>query len=265
MNTNKKRRTSFSKALRSLLLKPNERKDVESFTHILNDKTDFETVETFKSIRTNLMFSMPKTEEGKVIVVTSSTPGEGKTTTSINLAITFAQTGAKVVLIDCDLRKSRIHRYLNLHKTDGVSNVLCGFTTLENAVRRNVRENLDVIPAGEIPPNPTELIAAAEFEHMIDELKKQYDYVFIDTPPVTVVTDAAVAMRVCTGAVIVVRQDVTTYDLLDVTMSDIRLTGAKILGLITIGAREKGKGYGYYRHKGYHYKYNYSYADKESK
>ena len=88
--------------------------DIDSRKRILNDETDFDTVETYKSIRTNIMFSMPKTDEGKVIVITSSAPGEGKTTTSINLALTFAQMGASVLLVYCDLRKSRIHRYLDL-------------------------------------------------------------------------------------------------------------------------------------------------------
>ena len=96
----------------------------ESLRRIINDETDFETVETYKSIRTNIMFSMAKSEQGKVIVITSSMPNEGKTTTSINLAITFAQMGAKVLLIDCDLRKARVHRYLDIERGKGLTNVL---------------------------------------------------------------------------------------------------------------------------------------------
>lgn len=134
---------------------------------ILNEKSDFNVVETYKSIRTNIMFSMPRTEKGKVIVDISSIQGEGKTTTTINLTLTFAPAGGKVLLVDCDLRKSRIHRYLQLEHKNGLSNVLCGFTTLDKAIKKNVRENLECLLAGEIPPNPAELIEANEFENMV--------------------------------------------------------------------------------------------------
>ena len=127
-------------------------------SRILTEQTDFTTVETYKSIRTSVLFSVPKSDTGKVIVVTSSAPNEGKTTTVINLAITFAQMGAKVVLLDCDLRKARVHKYLGLERMDGISNVLCGFVDLEKAIKRSVRENLDCITAGAIPPNPAGII-----------------------------------------------------------------------------------------------------------
>ena len=107
--------------------KHNRVKNYEKTEHILDESSSFDTVETYKSIRTNIMFSIPKSEQAKVIAITSSVPGEGKSTTSINLAITFAQMGARVLLMDCDLRKARIHRYLELERQDGVTNVLCGF------------------------------------------------------------------------------------------------------------------------------------------
>lgn len=230
---------------------------------ILNEDSDFTVVETYKSMRTNIMFSMTKKDHGRAIVVTSSTPGEGKTTTAINMAITFAQTGARVMLVDCDLRKSRVHRYLELEKKDGVSNVLCGFTTLDKAIKKNVRDNLDVLTAGEIPPNPAELLESEEFGKLIDELKQRYDYIFVDTPPVTVVTDAAVAMKVCSGAIVVVRKDVTTFELLDQTMETLQNTGKKIIGAVMIGGEGNTKKYGYYK-KGYKYGYKYGYKNDYS-
>ena len=238
--------------------------------HVLNDKSSFDTVETYKAIRTNVMFSMPKTEKGKVIVITSAAPGEGKTTTSINLAITFAQMGAKVMLMDCDLRKSRVHRYLELDRKNGVTNVLCGFSPLDQAIKRDVRENLDVLPAGEIPPNPAELMETEEFRKLIYTLQERYDYIFIDTPPITVVTDAAVAMKHSMGAVVVIRNNVTTFDMMDAAMERIRTTGVKILGAIVLGTEEKSKKYGYYKNKkygyryGYNYTYDYKYEDNET-
>ncbi len=238
---------------------------------VLSDKTPFDTIETYKSMRTNIMFSMPKTDRGKVIVITSASPGEGKTTTSINLAITFAQTGAKVLLIDCDLRKARVHRYLNLKRKSGVSNVLCGFTDFDRAVKKNIRQNLDCLTSGEIPPNPAELLETGEFSNLLERVKDEYDYIFIDTPPLTVVTDAVIVMRYCTGAVVVARQNVTTYDLLDTAMTNIRKTGVKILGFAVLDSNEKAKRYRYYRSRkygyryggkyGYKYKYDYKYGD----
>lgn len=236
---------------------------LESMNRILNENSDFAVVEKYKTMRTNIMFSLTKKDHGRAIVVTSSTPGEGKTTTTINLAITFAQTGAKVLLVDCDLRKSRIHRYLNVDKKDGVSNVLCGFITLDKAIKKNVRDNLDCITAGEIPPNPAELLESDEFGKMIDELKERYDYIFVDTPPVTVVTDAAVALKQCSAAIIVVRRDVTTFDLLDQTMENLQNTGKKIIGAVMVGGEDSIKKYGYYK-KGYKYGYKYGYKNDYS-
>ncbi len=228
--------------------------------HILHDNSDFDTIETYKTIRTNIMFSMPKTELGKVVVITSASPGDGKTTSTINLAITFAQTGARVLLIDCDLRKSRVHRYLKLGRKDGITNVLCGFSEFEKSVKKNVRDNLDVLTAGEIPPNPSELLESEEFEKLLDEVREKYDYIFIDTPPMTVVTDAAIVMKNSTGVVVVVRQNVTTYDLMDITMDHVRMTGIKILGVIMLGCEDKRKKYSYYKSGKYGYKYKYRYG-----
>lgn len=239
----------------------------ETMQRILNKDSDFNVVEKYKAMRTNIMFSLTKKDHGRAIVITSSTPGEGKTTTVINLAITFAQTGAKVILVDCDLRKSRIHRYLNIDKKDGVSNILCGFTTLDKAIKKNVRDNLDCLTAGENPPNPAELLESEEFGNMIEQLKQRYDYIFVDTPPVTVVTDAAVALKKCSAAIVIVRRDVTTFELMDETMENLLNTGKKIIGAIMIGGDEVNKKYGYYNKGGkygykYGYKNDYSYSYK---
>ncbi len=225
---------------------------------IIDENTSFETVETYKTIRTNIMFSMPKSKSGKVIVVTGSMPSEGKTTTAINLAITFAQMGAKVLLADCDLRKPRIHRYLGIEKEDGVSNILCGFCDAQSAIKKDVRENLDCLTSGGTPPNPAELLESDEFTELLAQLKESYDYIFIDTPPTTVVTDAAIIFAQCSGVVVVIRQNITSFDLLDVTMDTISKANAKALGFVVLGTDEKrGKYYGKGKY-GYRYKYSYS-------
>ena len=230
---------------------------------IIDETTDFDTVETYKTIRTNIMFSVPKHENGNVIVVTSASPGEGKTTTSINLALMFAQMGVKVLLVDCDLRKPRIHRYMGLKRGAGVSNVICGYTQAEDVINRKVKENLDVITAGDIPPNPAELFENQSFADMIERLQEEYEYIFVDTPPMTVVTDAVVVMKHCTGAILVARQGVTITDLFSAAVEEAKRADVKILGAIFHDSKEKqSKHYYYQRGKyGYKYKYNYRYED----
>ena len=236
-----------------------ERMDIN---RVLTDQTDFNTIETYKSIRTNIMFSIPKTEKGKIIIVTSSAPNEGKTTTSINLAITFAQMGAKVIVVDCDLRKARVHKYLGLERLDGVSNVLCGFTELDKAIKYSVRENLDCLTAGAIPPNPAELMETDAFSDMLATLQERYDYIFIDTPPVTVVTDAVIAMKYSTGVVVVVRENYSIYDMLDETMETLQKADAKLLGIIMVDCDERTRNYKYYKRGRYGYLYKYRYGYK---
>ena len=232
-------------------------------SRILTKDSYFNTVETYKSIRTSVMFSMPQSDKGKVIVVSSATPGEGKSTTNINLAITFAQTGARVIVIDCDLRKARVHKYLEIERGDGLSNVLCGFVRLENAIQKNVRENLDCLTAGAISPNPAELLETEQFAALLDTLREEYDYIFIDTPPITVVTDAVIVMKHCTGVVLVIRENVTRYDALDETVETIQKVGAKILGAIMVDSEERSRAYSYYRHN-YRAKVSYYGDDKEA-
>lgn len=238
-----------------LNIKFNDTNKNATVERILSENSDFNTVETFKSIRTNIRFSLPKSEGGKVICVTSSAPGEGKTTTVINLAITHAQMGAKVLLVDCDLRKSTVHKYLQIKRHEGVTDILCGFTDFDSAVRKNVRPNLDILTAGEVPPNPAELLETDTYTELIEQLKTKYDYIFIDTPPTTIVTDAILVTRHCTGTVVVVKENITTFDLLDETMSTLKKASAKVIGVIMLGVNQKGKKYGYYKNrKNYEYK-----------
>ena len=241
--------------------------DTEQIEHILNENSDFNTVETYKSIRTNIMLSMPKTDEGRVILVTSASPGEGKTTTSINIASTFAEMGAKTILLDCDLRKPRVHRYLKLHRNNGISNIICGYSSLEDSIKRNVRPNLDVVTAGDIPPNPVELILTKQFSEILDTLRKQYDYIILDTPPVSVVTDAAIMSGQSDGVIIVAREEISTHALLKIAVSELRKVNASIFGAIVHDCDEKRTKYYYHRLGNYKYdikNYNYRYGDEPS-
>lgn len=231
--------------------------------YIINDETGFNALESYKAARTNIMFSLPKSDKGKVILVSSSEPAEGKTTATINLAYTFACTEAKVIVVDCDLRKPRIHRYLKINKDIGISNILCGFSTIDEAIQKNVMGDLDCIPAGEIPMNSTELLMSDEMSNLLDELSEKYDYVFIDTPPIMSVTDAMIIAPKCSGLILVVRQGVSTYDMMDKTIDVIKRSNAKILGFImNCDENMRNKySYKYSNYKGYLYGYRYEYSD----
>ncbi|MBR3941752.1 MAG: CpsD/CapB family tyrosine-protein kinase [Clostridia bacterium] len=234
---------------------------VSELDHILSEQTNFETAEAYKTIRTSIMFSLPKLQGGKVIGVTSAIPGEGKSTTVINMGITFAQMGAKVIIIDCDMRKPKMHRYLQIELGEGMSNVICGFSELKNVIRKNVRPGLDCITAGEIPPNAAEVLSSEAFTSIIEELKVTYDYILVDTPPVTVVTDASVISKRCAAMVLVVKNDYTTYDMVDEMLKRLHKVQAKIIGFIMTNSNSKHNRYGSYV-KRYKYKYGYKYGYK---
>ena len=174
--------------------------------------------------------------------------------------MTFAQVNAKVLLIDCDLRKPKIHRYLRIERKDGISNVLCGFTELKNAIKVGVKENLDVLTSGEVPPNPAELLQTKTFEDLLEELKTMYDYIIIDTPPMNIVTDAIFPIRHSTGTILLIRKDFTTYDMIEHALESIRRVDANIIGTIMIDNKENDN-IGVY--KKYRYKYGYKYRYKE--
>lgn len=215
---------------------------------------EFGMVEAYKSIRTNIMYSMPRTEGGKVIALTSSTASEGKTTTVINLALTFAQVNAKVLIIDCDLRKPKVHRYLRIERKDGLSNVLCGFSDLKDAIKVGVKENLDVLTSGEVPPNPAELLQTEAFEKVLEVLKKSYDYIIIDTPPINIVTDAIFPIKHSEGTILLTKKDYTTYDMVEQALEKIRRVDANVIGTIMIDNKENDN-ISVYRKSKYGYRY----------
>lgn len=249
---------------------------------ILNKKTTFVVQEAYRTARTNIIFSLAGTDVdgGKVLCVTSPNAGEGKTTTTLNLAITFAQIGSKVLLIDCDLRKPRIHQYLGVVKTDGLTTILSKQKEFEDVVYHNLRPGLDCITSGSIPPNPAELMASDAMKELVEKLKGIYDYILIDTPPVTVVTDAVALSRFVSGVMLVVREGYTNHESIEQALKLLRIANAKVLGFfvndidamsMNYGAYRSAYGrgyryskYGYGGKYGYGYGYSYSYSYGEN-
>lgn len=211
----------------------------------LNKNTPFSVREAYKITRTNLMFSTP--EEGcKVIAVTSAFPGEGKTTTCTNMALSFGEMGKRVLLIDCDLRKAQIHNIFGLDNQLGASNVLAGFAQVTEAIRILHDHQIHVITSGNVPPNPAELLASEKMHRVLEELKTAYDYIFIDTPPVNLVTDAVALSHSISGMVLVTRQGKSTHRDISQALDKLNFAKVKVLGMIMTGEKHKGGSYGKY-------------------
>ena len=243
-------------------------------SRVLNSESPFMVKETYKTLRTNIMFALPNNDEepgGKVIVFTSAVPGEGKTTVCLNTAITFAQTGAKVLLIDSDLRIPKLHKYFGIDGKSGFSDVLGGFVNVQSVITPVKEYNLDCIPGGQIPPNPAELLGSKTTENLLCELKKLYDYIIIDTPPITIVADALALSPLASGTVVIAREKYTPANAIREVLQSLKFANAKVLGIVNncanvaqMGYRSSGFGYKYlygYGYKRYQYKY-YSYERK---
>lgn len=232
-----------------------ETRDIEKDRkYILNDDTPFSTTEEYKALRTNIVFSLP--ENGcKVIGILSSNIAEGKSINCLNLAIAFAQTSAKVLIIDCDLRLPRCSRLLNIKATPGISNILAGMNTIEDGIQTISNYGIDALMSGDIPPNPSELLGSVRMGNLLEELKKTYDFIFVDLPPVGVVSDALAISKYLSGMVLVVRSGSTRRDEVTDMVSRLEFVECNILGLILNDVfSEGGK-----RKRGYRKSYSYNY------
>lgn len=227
--------------------------------HLLTEESPFAVQEAYKTLRTNLIFSVPG-EGCKRIVITSGMQGEAKSTTLVNLGIAFAQNESKVLLIDCDLRLPTDALKLNVAQTPGLSNVLVGMNTVEEAIH-HLPGGLDLMPAGDIPPNPTELLGSDAMRQLLDTLSKNYEYILLDTPPVCTVADATILSKFTSGVVIVVRQNIADREMVSAALQKLEFAESKILGFVFTGVEnEKEKSY---RKKG-NYGYGYGYASSTS-
>lgn len=207
--------------------------------------------EAFRVLRTNMQY-VEVDHEQKVFVLTSSVPGEGKSTTAVNLAVTLAQAGERVAMVECDLRRPLIAARLNLDGAVGTTSVLIGKIDAADAMQSYGDTGLDVLTCGPIPPNPSELLQSHAMEKLIDELRSRYDVVLLDAPPLLPVTDAALLATRADGAVVVVRHGKTTRDQLGHAVERLSSVGAKTLGVvINLTPAKKTGGYGY----GYGYGY----------
>lgn len=213
---------------------------------ILNKNTSFAVQEAYKQLRTNIRFCI-RDQKCKKFCLTSGQASEGKSITLLNLAISIAQTGKRVLLIDADLRRPTIARLLVEKATPGLSEVLVGDVSVSEAVRTGIYPNLDIIFSGEKPPNPSEVLSSERMHELIETSAEYYDYILVDTPPVNVVTDACVVANLLDGVLLLVRESRSNKETVRQAISNLQLTGANILGYILNGVvSETSKHYGDY-------------------
>lgn len=222
---------------------------------IMDPGLKFRVEEAYKSIRTNIMLSVMK-KGCKIIVVSSSMANEGKTTTTTNLAISISQADQRVLLIDGDLRKPKVHHYFSIPNAPGLTNYLGASVNsrvaqkvdLFSIIHPTEYKNLCVITSGSIPPNPGEMLGSEPMADFLKEVSEHFDYIIIDTPPINVVSDALPVIRESDGVVMVVRANASTHPELQKALDALKFIDAKILGFVVNYESEKRSKYGYYKY-----------------
>lgn len=187
--------------------------------------------EQFRTIRTNITFSMSD-QDLKTILVTSSTPGEGKSTNAANIGVVFAQEGKRVLIVDADLRKPTLHHTFKVFNTVGLSSVLARREVFYNAIQETSVKGVSVIPSGPIPPNPAELLSSKTMEAFIIDVKKDYDIIIFDSPPLLAVADAQILSNKCDGTLLIVNSGNVEKEAVLKAKALLTAAQAKILGVV---------------------------------
>jgi polysaccharide biosynthesis transport protein len=225
-----------------------------------NKPTPSETVssivEAYRMLRTSVLLSTAGTPP-KTILITSSQPGEGKTTTAVNTAVSLSQLGSSILLIDADLRRPAVHKTFRIPGNRGIKNYLSSNTPIEDLIVDVGVPNLALLPCGPIPPNPAELISSERMKDLIRTLSEKYDHIIIDSPPLISVTDPVILSTLVDGAILVVHAGRSTRDLVRRARQELSGVGAKIFGVVLNNVDIKKEGYNDY----YYYRYNSRYGD----
>lgn len=188
-------------------------------------------IEQFRTIRTNIKFTMPD-EPLKTILITSSTPGEGKSTNAANIGVVFAQEDKRVLIIDADMRKPTLHHTFKTFNKVGLSNILARKSALHEAVQETFVIGLDVITSGPIPPNPAELLSSKVLDALLQHVKNDYDMIIIDSPPLLSVTDAQILANKCDGTIIILNTGVVDKRAVKKAKALLSASRTKILGVV---------------------------------
>ncbi len=241
-----------SKKQKSKLMFPADKKKT------LHKNLEFTATEQYKLIRANLDFMLHEDEKCPVIGVTSAMRGEGKSTTAINISYVLAERGSKVLLIDGDLRIPSVAKKMEIPSTPGLTDVLMNKEPMQlSDYQSSLLDNWFIIPSGDIPPNPSELLSSKRMEAVLKVLKEHFDYIILDLPPVNIVSDAVAVSGYITGMIVVVREEYTEKKELEHCFRQLKLSNVKVLGCVmnetksgsnSYGKYKKYKYYKYYRH-----------------
>jgi capsular exopolysaccharide synthesis family protein len=224
-----------------------EGQDIETF---IKKQPLSPTAECYRLIRTGLLLSSAE-HPPKTMLVTSMEAQDGKSTTTVNLARTLAQGGNSVLIVDCDLRRPRIHSLLGIDNSVGLSRFLAG-NCGPDIVFQVPEEDIFLVPSGPVPPDPAELLGSRKMKELIDQMQEQFDFVLLDSPPIQSVTDSLALSQFVAGTVLVVRAGKTTYEALDAGLKKLRAINSRILGFVLNGIREQDSGRHYYGYSSYY-------------
>jgi polysaccharide biosynthesis transport protein len=208
--------------------------------------------EAYRGIRTSILFSAADTAP-RAILVASAAPMEGKTVTASNLAITMVQAGNRVLIIDCDLRRPRLHRIFDVPRDRGISNILVGNCTIDEATVHAAIPRIDIIPSGPVPPNPSEMLGSQNMTHFMQTVRDRYDLIILDSPPITAVTDTVILSRLVDGVLLVIRAGETHREIIKNSINLLQAANARILGAILNGVEMGRDSYYYYQYYYYYY------------
>ena len=241
-------------------MKKNKSKNVGTATEIkktLHKNLEFTATEQYKLLRTNLSFTLPENQDCAIIGVTSSMRGEGKSTTAVNLSYVLAESGKKVLLIDGDLRIPSVAKKMDIESKPGLTDLLMGYETQQfGAFKSKLLNNWYILPSGDLPPNPSELLGSRRMESTLKLLAEKFDYIIIDLPPVNLVSDALAISSFITGMIVVIREDYTEKKELENCFRQLDLSNVNVLGCV-MNESKSGKGlYGKYKKRYKYYKYS---------
>lgn len=224
----------------------------------------FTATEQYKLLRTNLSFTLPEDVKCPIIGVTSSMRGEGKSTTAINLSFVLAESGKKVLLVDGDLRIPSIARKMGADNAIGLTTLLKSREAIPlNSLKSHIFDNWYILPAGELPPNPSELLGSSRMEKLLNALAENFDYIVIDLPPVNIVADPLAISKYLSGLLVVVREDYTEKKELQNCLRQLELSGSNVLGIVLNETDSSRSYYRRYRYRSYYKHYSSYYSEKK--
>lgn len=230
----------------------------------LHKNLEFTATEQYKLLRANLSFTLPENDGCNIIGVTSSMRGEGKSTTAVNLSYVLAETNKNVLLIDGDLRIPSVAKKMRIKNAPGFTDLLRGAEEIDiEDFKSPFLRNWYIIPAGTLPPNPSELLGSKRMEKTLAELSEKFDYIIIDLPPVNIVSDALAVSKFINGMIVVIREEYTEKRELETCFRQLRLSNVNVLGCVMNETKSEKGYYSKYRYKRY-YKYYKSYGNYDS-